>query len=225
MYPSLILQPFHSSTRDILRCFLEGKPISNEQINFLDWYRRQLSSAEFDPILQYFLAAIKKHHIKTSFLLPHEEINLENIQLLKKRILLLLNQAKRVAIQITQKQFFDLQKLLVNELIFWHGNQFLTGAPFFPGGIPPVIFFQWGNLFGIVKYVVIAGEKALHANLLVYFENMQEKKLDQCVHEYQQEIEKELQGQKEIFVEHELETPRLDKFLIKPLPPFVKFHT
>lgn len=210
MRPTLYLHPIHGSSTAILRSFFDGKPLSSDQLNFLDWHQHELSNACYDPILNYYLSSRhhKTHQFHGTFLLPHEEMNLEAIQSLKQRILASLSQKhKSVVFTLTQKQFLEFKTYTINELIFWHGNQFLTGAPFFPGGIPPVIYFQWGNLFGVVKYVVLPSEKTLKANLLVYFEDMEERDLDQCVHEYQNQMEKNINLQNEIAQQHTI-TPK-----------------
>jgi hypothetical protein len=185
--------------------------------HYLEWYQHQLSSRDFDPILKYYLASNKVHEKhRANFLLPHEILNEQDMVQLKKRIQLFLKQKKdRVILPFTHQQLQQFKQLGAKELIFWHGNQYLTGAPHFPGGIPPVLFFQWGNFFGIVKYVVLAEEKALKANILVYFEDRQERNLNECVKAYQHEMQQELNLQKEIFVSHELDAPRLSHFLIK----------
>jgi len=220
MRPKLILQPIHNSSVDILQSFASGKPLTSDQMRFLEWHQRELSSAEFDPVLKYYLEYYKKHHQKqyqATFLLPHEELNFEDIQRLKKRIKLFIQKnAHRVAIGLSQKQFLKFKEYNAQELIFWHGNQALTGAPYLPGGIPPVIFFQWGNLFGIVKYLILAEEKALRSNILIYFEDMADRYLEQCVIDYQQKIKEELSQQYELVSEYKIDSPTLDQFLIKP---------
>ena len=60
----------------------------------------------------------------------------------------------------TKEDFETFKKVVCEELILTHGNQLLTGAPFYPGGIPYTLFFQWGNLFGVAKSVVHPDEKA-----------------------------------------------------------------
>lgn len=214
----LILQPIHPNSTDILRCFALGKPLSSEQQNFLEWHQQQLSSAEFDPVLKYYIESNKKRRKKyqTTFLLPHEELNKEDIQRLKKRIKIFLqNKNRQIVISITQKQFLQFKELNLHELIFWHGNQTLTGAPFFPGGIPPVIFFQWGNLFGVVKYVILSEEKSLKSNILIYFEDMVDRDLNRCVQEYTQRLDMALEQQNKILTNFAIEPPILDQFLIK----------
>lgn len=223
MRPSLILQPIHNSSVDILKTFAEAKPLTPDQVNYLDWHQHELSTPEFDPVLQYYLKNYANHgqDVKTSFLLPHEIMNLESIVLLKKRLKSMLeNKKSRVSIAVTQPQFEAFKRYGIHELIFYHGNQLLTGAPFYEGGLAPVIYFQWGNFFGVVKYVVLYGEKALKANLLIYFEDIQDRTLDQCVKTYEAKLEKDIAKQDEILLEHKIEPQRFNNFLIKPPTPY-----
>lgn len=71
-----------------------------------------------------------------------------------------------------------------NHVIKHHGNHFLTGAPFIHGGVNYIILFQWGNLFGVIKFVELDDEKALKANILIYFEDMADRTFEECVMEY-----------------------------------------
>jgi hypothetical protein len=217
MQPQIILQPIHNSSADILKCFALGKPLSSDQLNFIDWHQKQLSSPEFDPVYKYYIESAKKKHTSSmSFLLHSEELTAESSKQLKRRLSLLLQQkASHALIGFTQKQFLQFKELNTQELIFWHGNQFLTAAPFFPGGIPPVIYFQWGNLFGIVKYVILADEKALKANILIYFEDMQDRFLDQCVEDYKKTLKIDLEIQQHILNENKIKPPAFDHFIIK----------
>lgn len=211
MRPRLILQPIHESSADILKTFAEGKPLTNEQQHFLEWHQKELN-AWYDPVLKYYLdSRRKKREYQGTFLLPHEEMNFEAIQALKKRIhATLRNKFSHAIIKINQKQFLTFKQLAVHELIFWRGNQFLTGSPFYPSGIPPVIFFQWGNLFGVVKYLVLSAEKTLKANILVYFEDLQDRELEQCVNQFNEHLKNDIQLQHEFVLENEWvsKTPR-----------------
>ncbi|MCE3237341.1 MAG: hypothetical protein K0R24_322 [Gammaproteobacteria bacterium] len=232
--PTLILHPLHHTTADIVKRFTLGKPLTPDQINFLDWHQAQLSNPEFDPVLKYYLKSRNDHenHFHTSFLLPHEKMNREAIALLKKRLAIMLkaNSEHRVVMSLTHEQFVEFKKYTIQELIFWHGNQFLTGAPFYPSGTPPLVLFQWGNYFGIIKYVVIAGEKAVMGNLLLYFEDRQERSLEECVADYQKRMANEMKLQadllhnKEIIKSHDpqfIKTPELTlskSYLISHLP-------
>jgi len=233
-HPTLILQPLHHTTADIVKCFTLSKPLTPDQVNFLDWHQMQLSDPQFDPILKYYLKSRGdyQNNLHTSFLLPHEKMNRESIALLKKRLAVMLqeNPEHRVMISLTQEQLLTFKEYTIHDLIFWHGNQFLTGAPFYPSGTPPLILFQWGNYFGIVKYVVIAGEKAVMGNLLLYFEEMQERSLDRCVLDYQKRMAEEVKLQntllhnKEIIKSYDqklIKTPELTvskSYLIDHLP-------
>lgn len=225
MHPTLLLQPIHKNSTDILRAFALQKPLSPAQVNFLDWHQKELSSQSFDPIIKYYIHAqhSKRHQLNASFLLPHEIINDEAIKQLKKRLIAMLMQKKsHSVIHLTQKQFLQFKQMTIHELIYWHGNQFLTGAPFFPGGIPPILFIQWGNFFGVVKFVILPGEKALKANILIYFEDMQERDLETCVHDFEHNLQQDLKLQKELVMTHEtenaVESPKVkfaNHFLIK----------
>jgi hypothetical protein len=182
----------------------------------LDWHQRELSSASFDFIAKYYLNKEKKHVFQGSFLLAHEVLNFEAFQLLKKRLREFIDQKKqRISMLITQKQFLEFKEQGIQELIFWHGNQFLTGAPFYPGGITPVIYFQWGNYFGIIKYTILFGEKALKANLLVCFEDMYERKIEQCILDSEHHLKDEITHQNTILLEHGLQVEPLNHFLMK----------
>lgn len=213
MRPTLILQPIHNSSADILKKFATGKPLSAEQQHFLDWHQKQLSNGWYDPILRYYLSTKRNKNIAhPSFLLAHEEMNFESIKQLKERIRLSLQEKAHPVICLTQKQYLQFRECTLRDLIFWHGNQFLTGASFYPSGTPPMIFFQWGNLFGIVKYIVLSGEKSLKHNLLIYFEDRQERDLEQCVNEYQHRLAEDIKKQNELTLEkvdHEIITHTL----------------
>lgn len=217
MKQSIILQPIHNTSVDILTNFANGKPLTADQFHFLDSHQSKLSSPLFDPIYKYYVdAEKKKRKFHGSFLMPAEEINHENMKRFKKRMELFLQQkSSNVTLQFTAKQLLKFKEVCAPELIYFHGNQFLTGAPFIPGAIAPVIIFQWGNFFGVVKYVVMAEEKSMKANTLIYFEDMQDRSLDECVLDYGKKLSKELTMQNTILAEHKFEPEEFDKFLIK----------
>lgn len=216
--PTLILHPLHDSTADIVKCFMLGKPLTPDQANFLDWHKKQLSNPQFDPILKYYLKSrhAYKNEVHTSFLLPQEKMTPESIALFRKRLAVMLqaNPQHRAVVSLTQQQLLEFKHYTLQDLIFWHGNQFLTGAPFYPSGTPPLILFQWGNYFGIIKYVVFAGEKSIMGNLLLYFEDMQERTLDRCVQDYHKRMEEEIQLQEKLLRNQEI-IHRYDHSLIK----------
>lgn len=228
MRQDLILQPVHNTSTDILRCFALGKPISSDQRNFLEWHQKQLSSPLFDPVYKYYIESYKKE-LSHSFLLPSDFINAQSFQQFKKRLQLFLQQKMtNIPLRMTEKQFAQFKKVGMKELIFWHGNQLLSGAPFFPGGIPPVLFFQMGNSFGVVKYVILPEERALRANILIVFEDMHERNLNQCVEAYQKRMQLDLKHQHKILHQHKIEpvehfiirTPRLSLDPLKSSHPY-----
>ncbi len=81
-------------------------------------------------------------------------------------------------IQLNREQLEQLQ-YSIEKLYYFHGNVGITGAPLVVGGITPLLFFQWGNLLGVIKYVVLAAEKSLVGNLLLYTEYMAEEELEE----------------------------------------------
>lgn len=197
---TLALKPNDYNYQSLMAKFADGAPLSCEQLNFLAWHEKSLSNPHLDPVMKYYLKHYHRQYSEDhSFLLPSEILNKENIARLKQRLQLLLQTTKKhVELKFTPEQFKHLKTLAYNELILLHGNHFLSGAPFHPGGIPHIIFFQWGNLFGVAKYVVLAEEKALKSNVLIYFEDMGERLLNECVHDYQQTHANELKNQQQL---------------------------
>jgi hypothetical protein len=223
--PTLILQPIHQSSADILKCFAIGKPLSSEQINFLEWHQHQLSSAEFDPIYKYYINSIKKKNkLAASFLLPSEELNAETIRLLKKRLSLFLQKKlTHACVSFMQNQFLAFIALNKHELIFWDNNEFLKGAPLFPHGLPPVFYFQWGNLFAVVKYVMITKEAVLKPNIIIYFEDRQDRDLKQCIHDYEHTLKHEIDIQHSILYENKIDPSTFNEFIVQA-PPLQFIH-
>lgn len=104
---------------------------------------------------------------------------------------LLSNRNANVVYELTPQQFAAIMPTLdvylrnANDqlMIYLHGNQILTGAPVIIGGYPHLDYFQWGNLYGVVKYEMEEGEEVNEANLLIYFEDRHERNLEQCMHD------------------------------------------
>lgn len=186
MKPTLKHKPSDYDYQDFLVKFANGIPLSCAQFNFLDWHEKTLSSPHFDPVLKYYLKHYRHDHAEEhSFLLPSENLKKADVARLKRRLeIFLKDTSSHLEIKLTPDAFLQFRALTYNELILYHGNQLLTGAPFFHGGVPQHIFFQWGNLFGVAKYVVLAEEKALKSNVLIYFEDLQERQLQECVLQY-----------------------------------------
>ena len=170
----------------LLAKYRYGRPLDADELNFLSRHERTLSHRDIDPALKYYLKHYHHdYHEDYTFLLRHEAINLVNLAKLKKRLALLLASKKSsVVLKFSEHQFETFKKVAYQELILTHGNQLLSGAPFHAGGIPQTLFFQWGNLFGVAKYVVLPDEKAQKSNFLIYFEDRQDRELNQCIEEY-----------------------------------------
>lgn len=188
MRPTLKHTPSHYTYRDLMVKFAEGKPLSCDQLNFLSRHEKTLSHPHMDQVMKYYLK--KYHHDyaeQHSFLMPGETFTPQSAEQLKERLSMLLdNQVANLELKMTPEQFLQFKAVTYGELILYHGNQFLSGAPFHPGGIPHLIYFQWGNLFGVAKYVVMAEEKALKTNVLIYFEDLLERKLEECINQFNQ---------------------------------------
>ena len=184
-YPHPQFFPAHDTYYHLLRAFQNGKPLSTEQLNFLYWHQHRLSSRNLDPLFPYYLINKKP----TPFLLPQARLDRVAIARLQAQLKAALDTTHpSVQIAFTPEQYEQF-KTLTPELIYYHGNPTLTGAPLFPGGISRVDHFQWGNLHGVVKYELLEGENEIEGNILVYFEDMQERLLEECVqesiHQYQ----------------------------------------
>lgn len=194
MKPTLVLQPIHNSSADMLRCFAEGKPLSTDQMNFLEWHEVELSSAALDPLIKYYLEAQKRRRKHMgNFLLPHEELNFEDIKKLKDRIhATLKDKYSHAAVEMSEKQYLKFKKYAESELIYWTGNEFTSGAKFYVGGVMPAIFFQWAEFFGVWKYAMIHADKQFRAKHIIYFEEMRNRDLNQCVNEYKQHQQNEI---------------------------------
>lgn len=209
--PSLGLHPTTDSTIDIVKCFLLGKPLTPDQIHYLDWHRIELSNSKLDPILKYYLKSShnkEQQDLHTSLLLPHAILNRDAIASLKKRIDAMIKQSATASanVVLSKRQFLSFRRYTIQDLIFWHGNQFLTGAPFYLGGIHHVIYFQWGNYFGIIKLMNIPGERAGTGNLLLHFEELKERTLEQCVFQYQKHEQEQIKVQEKLRQQNEYET-------------------
>lgn len=220
MRPSLLAQPHANYVSHILRSFEGGKPLSCDQLNFLATHEKILSTHGLDSVIKYYL---KSYHDKQkadlSFRFPKQKINQVTTRQIKQTIQTLLkSKLDHVDLKMTLEQFAQFKYVGINELIFWHGNQFLTGAPFQPGGIPYIIYFQWGNLFGVVKFQILPEEKALKGNVLIYFEDMSNRNLYECVKEYEHKLKDEF-----THIDELEEQNRVEETLIQHKTPTMMF--
>jgi hypothetical protein len=208
MKPTLIDKPNNYNLQQMLVNFAGGVPLSADQLNFLLRHEKALSHYGLDPLLKYYLKPYyRKYADHHSFLLHQEEITEKSAKELRNRLQLILEGKKkqRIKLAVTPEQFLQFKNAAVPSLILYHGNQFLTGAPFYLGGIPHVVFFQWGNLFGVAKYIILPDEKALKSNVLIYFEDMYDRNLQQCVDDFKHDLKHELQPHEQPAHTHHLE--------------------
>ncbi|MBI5447385.1 MAG: hypothetical protein HY939_01480 [Gammaproteobacteria bacterium] len=181
--PSLELKPSHDTYHELLHAFKQGKPLSLHQMHFLQWHHRQIDNPKLTPLLRYYQLSKQAG----SFLL-HDLLDKPCIDRLKKRLELTLDVLHHgVELALTPEQVEALKTLATPELVFHHGNAYLTGAPLFHGGVIHVDFFEWGNLFGVVKYEFEMGENEVGGNVLIYFEDKLERTMEACILDYELE--------------------------------------
>lgn len=180
MHPALFLQTLNPSL---------AERVAKNPKTFLSWHKLALTT----------IGMKLENTFRPSFLLPNEKITLDAVKTLKSRLGAMLLNKNNLMLPMTEKQFLDFKNYCLEELVFYHGNQFLTGAPFFPGGIPTFIPFQWGNLFGVARNSVSSSEKSVKGNILIYFEDMRDRELDRCVEEYLHNIQKDTSDEQKRF--------------------------
>lgn len=222
MKPTLKHKPSEYSYKDILISFANSKPLACDQLNFIYRHEHALSSHGLDPVLKYYLKRPHpkqpdQHASQHNFLIHHDIFSAPVIHELKRRLhIFLQDQGAHVELTMSPSQFQQFQQLTEQELVLYHGNLTLTGAPSVPGGTPRLVYFQWGNLFGVAKMLILAEEKALESNLLIHFEMMYERTIDQCVKDYELRLTDELLTEDKLRLQHEM--PYQHHHLIYQIP-------
>lgn len=183
--PALIPQPYAHWIADILLKFEDGKPLSSDQLNFLISHENTLSNHALDLVLKYYLASHHSPDKHLSFTVPEEKINLINAHDIRDAVENLLHhQLSHVDLKMSHDQFLQFKAVGFHELLFWHGPQFLSRTTPFPNAIPLVLYFQWGKLFGVVKLNARMDTLVMDGNVLIYFEDLHNRSLNQCVLDY-----------------------------------------
>lgn len=184
--PALLAQPYAHWMADILARFEDGKPLTSDQLNFLMNHDKTLSSHALDLVIKYYLGSRKHDPDKSlAFTIPKEKINRIIAHELRDVVAnLLQHNLSHIDLKMSIDQFLQFKAAGFNELIFWHGPQFLSRTFPFPNATPLVLYFQWGKLFGVVKLNTHVENFALEGNVLIYFEDMDLRSLNQCVLDY-----------------------------------------
>lgn len=189
MKPRLHKKPNEYALRDLMMRYENGVPLSCDQYHFIHSHEKALSDFTYTGLKKWALKDYYRHQNEQSYLLHQETLDAAAVNALKRRLAILLQDSTAsLTFSMRPEQFLQLRAMTTDELILYHGNQFITGAPFYSGGLPHVLYFQWGNLFGVAKYVVLAEEKALRSNVLIYFENRHERYLEQCILDYRNKM-------------------------------------
>lgn len=124
---------------------------------------------------------------RIAFTFKNEHIDAVTVKELYQQLSLkLLHSSEGLELELTPEQFAQIRPS-ISHLMYFHGNQTLTSAPYFMGGIANIVLFQWGNLFGVAKFTASPSEKAIIGNLLIYFEDLEDRTMEECVFEYQQQ--------------------------------------
>lgn len=221
----LLLQPIHNSTADILKCFIQGKPLTPDQLNLLYLHQAELSNLGND-LLNYYLKNIreKRANYQNIFLLKDETINRETIVAIRNE---LVGAQNHLIVHMSLEQLAQFRELNINTINYYHSNQMIPAHLFYPRGVPPVLYFQWGKLFGVIKYV-FSNVGSLVVSAIIYFENMENRNLEQCIHDYTQQLQHNIELQKQMMYLNEKkmdeqrveEAPSLrlsDTFLFHPM--------
>lgn len=182
---SLQFRPSSGSFAKILAAFNNGQPLSCDQLNYLRQYRCKMSQSLTDTLCRYYKIDNQQASLPPRSATTSMNKKQQRIAKFKEEVTTALRKNETYRIAFTLKKYQQFRALLLNELIFLHGNHTLTGAPFFAGGVPHIQLFQWGNFFGIVKYEEILGETATDANILIYFEEKSDRTVAEVIHECQ----------------------------------------
>lgn len=162
-----------------MAAFDRGLPLSCDQLHYLRQHRAQIKHPLADTLYRYYRVDGPMNNVNKGK--TKKQMTIEKI---KARIAKGLEKRSSFTLSLNPKEYLKFRALLMNDLIFLHGNHMLTGAPFFAGGVPYTQLFQWGNLFGIVKYEEILGETATDANILIYFEEQNDRTIAEVLHDW-----------------------------------------
>ncbi len=186
MKPSLIAEPYAHYIADILMKFENGKPLTNDQLNFLISHEKTLSNYALDLVIKYYLTAHQKTPDKSlSFTIPQEEIDRENVISIRDAVQNLLSRnLTHIDLKMTFTQFLQFKKVGLHELVYWHGPQFLSRTFPYLRALPKIVYVQWGKLFGVINLFNPEGKVILNGDVLMYFEERNERSLTKCILDY-----------------------------------------
>lgn len=188
--PALIAQPYAHWIADILARFEDGKPLSSDQLNFLVSHEKTLCNHALDLVIKYYLSSHHSPDKHLSFTVPAEKINRVNSHEIRDAVENLLHQElSHIDLKMSVDQFLQFKAVGFHELIFWHGPQFLSRTMQFSNSAPLVLYLQWGKLFGVVKLNAHMDSFVMDGNVLIYFEDVNRRSLNQCVLDYSKKHE------------------------------------
>ena len=192
MRNSLVLQPSHNTYRDLLEYFRQEKPLPPVLVNYLNWNYRNLDSRNFRSLLRYYQipTAAKPY----AFELHDEKLDSHVLKQLKKRLEIAAEETPSgVEMRLTPEQFAQLRAIaaVTNEIIFWHDSPYsphLMGPRMFHGSIPHLVYIQWGDLLGVIKFEGVHRETEVPGNILIYFVSRRYRDTLQNLEEYRRRL-------------------------------------
>lgn len=173
----------YNKYKQILKLILAGKPLRADQKQVLYDYCYQFGPDFNEYLKKDWLypkhpSVLQKYLKSNSFLAHHKPLVSEAVEEI------LQHHPEGIDIDYQANELAEIRlsfartrMLSIADLILVYGNQTLTSAPFMAGGLPHIEFFEWGNVFGVIKYVAVTGET--DTNILVHFEKKQEQTLEQ----------------------------------------------
>lgn len=102
------------------------------------------------------------------------------------------------------KTNFDLYVSRMNEqlIIYSFGEQIHLETSFIKNGDLHLDYFQWENLYGLVKIEKQKDEEISETDLLVYFADRHEKNLEQCIEDLLHQPQVQIQPEEELPVKN-----------------------
>jgi hypothetical protein len=223
MKPLLQLKNYPSGFSEIIKHFEAGKPLSSNQLNFIYSHQRALSNSVLDPVLRYYLL---EHKLNPNKAIPLQvsrpDLTVASLQELKYDLhLLLRNQLTQVDLEMSEEQFRQFKNSGIEELVFWHGDHYMPATFYHQGSLQHRLYFQWGRMFGVVKFHFRVNGKHIEGKVLIFFQDMHEKTLKECIEAYTKQLKEQEKPQQQLNKTPEWVLPDTQYHLPKLMPGFM----
>lgn len=223
MKPLFELKNYPVGFSDILKKFEAGKPLSADQLNFINSHQRSLSNTILDPVLRYYLL---QHKLEPDKALPlklsEQKLTSASFQQVRQNIhLLLRNHFSHVDLEMSPEQFQQFKALGLEELQFWHGDNYLLGSVFHHAGLPYRLYFQWGRMFGVVQLHLHVNGKHVEGKVFIFVQDMHQKTLKECIDAYTHQLKEQEKPEQQFIQSPELALTSHHQQLPRLVPNFV----